>query len=329
MKVLSCLFGNDATMDRVFYKIASQPPIMEDVDASLPFLGTWHTSLEYVLIGVAGLLPLGLLVYIITIKSISGLKKRYDFINKRESGVIKLGNILIGLGIFALCNLINKGQPQQGWIHFIVLLAIGLVAAVAYIYFSILFVDVYCSKLLVKRLRALRYKPRTNPKTGNTMTLLTEEEEDKYLDEGMQMEEKVFAVDYDVWIEKETGDTIVEKYEGNLIADTCSNCGFQTLRLIREESLEAEDDERLRIQQYRQCSYCKMETEEIVTKKKSSKQDTADELTSATQRDVRMIRVSITPKDGETAAYDFQNLQQAQDFLSEYSQRSESTTSQT
>ena len=39
------------------------------------------------------------------------------------------------------------------------------------------------------------------------MKLLSEEEEDAYLDEGQQAEENVFSVDYDVWIDEETGYT--------------------------------------------------------------------------------------------------------------------------
>ena len=34
------------------------------------------------------------------------------------------------------------------------------------------------------------------------LVLLSEDEEDAYLDEGMQAEENVFSVDYDVWIDE-------------------------------------------------------------------------------------------------------------------------------
>ena len=39
------------------------------------------------------------------------------------------------------------------------------------------------------------------------MKFVKEEEEDAYLDEGQQAEENVFSVDYDVWIDQETGYT--------------------------------------------------------------------------------------------------------------------------
>ena len=47
------------------------------------------------------------------------------------------------------------------------------------------------------------------------MRLLSEDEEDVYLDEGMQAEENIFSVDYDVWIDEVTGDI-------NVIASFCA-----------------------------------------------------------------------------------------------------------
>ena len=65
----------------------------------------------------------------------------------------------------------------------------------------------YYPFFIEKRLKKLRYTPRTSP-DGRKMKLLSEEEEDVYLDEGMQAEEDAFSVDYDVWID--------EDYEGLL-----------------------------------------------------------------------------------------------------------------
>ena len=47
---------------------------------------------------------------------------------------------------------------------------------------------------------------------------LLSEEEDVYLDEGMQAEENAYSVDYDVWIDEKTGFTKIEKYNGRLHA---------------------------------------------------------------------------------------------------------------
>ena len=62
------------------------------------------------------------------------------------------------------------------------------------------------------------------------MKLLSEEEEDVHLDEGMQAEENIFSVDYDVWIDEETGFTQIDKYAGHLHALECPECSYQTLK---------------------------------------------------------------------------------------------------
>ena len=55
----------------------------------------------------------------------------------------------------------------------------------------------------------------------------------------MQAEENLFSVDYDVWIDEKTERTIIEKYTGHLEASTCENCGFATMRLVKEEAIQS------------------------------------------------------------------------------------------
>ena len=89
------------------------------------------------------------------------------------------------------------------------------------------------------------------------MNLLSEEEEDVHLDEGMQAEENAFSVDYDVWIDEVSGFTKIEKYNGRLHALQCSECNYQTLRVDREEIIqpatETDDGE---LMKYFSCTYC-------------------------------------------------------------------------
>ena len=89
------------------------------------------------------------------------------------------------------------------------------------------------------------------------MKLLSEEEEDVYLDEGMQAEENLFSVDYDVWIDEDSGYTKIEKYSGHLHAETCPECNYNTFRVDREELVAAptETEEGELIKHY-ECSYC-------------------------------------------------------------------------
>ena len=76
------------------------------------------------------------------------------------------------------------------------------------------FLEYYYPTLQEKRLQRLRYKPRTSPKSGKPMKLLSENEEDVHLDEGQQAEENIFSVDYDVWVDEASDYVKIEKYPG-------------------------------------------------------------------------------------------------------------------
>jgi len=123
-----------------------------------------------------------------------------------------------------------------------------------------------------KRLKLLRYKPRISPKTGKPMKLLSEEEEDAYLDEGMQAEENVFSVDYDVWKDEETGYIKIEKYAGHLHAIQCPECNYQTFKVVKEEIIKqptaTEEGELLK---HYQCSYCGYKAKKTVHLRQSAK----------------------------------------------------------
>jgi hypothetical protein len=140
----------------------------------------------------------------------------------------------------------------------ILILTLSIAYAVNYI------LKHYYPDYVNRRLNRLRYKPRISPKTGRAMKLLTEEEEDVYLDEGMQAEEDVFSVDYDVWIDEETGYTQIEKYSGKYAIKQCPKCNYQTFRIEKEELLIAptviSSGELLK--RYR-CTYCDYTEKEI------------------------------------------------------------------
>ena len=123
-----------------------------------------------------------------------------------------------------------------------------------------------------KRLKKLRFTPRVSPKTGKAMKLLSEDEEDVYLDEGMQAEENVFSVDYDVWIDEETGYTKIEKYAGHLIALQCPECNYQTLKVVKEEILESPTEiEEGELMKFYKCSYCGYKARKTVALKQQVK----------------------------------------------------------
>jgi hypothetical protein len=104
------------------------------------------------------------------------------------------------------------------------------------------------------------------------MKLLGEEEEDAYLDEGMQAEENVFSIDYDVWKDEESGYVKIEKYSGHLHALQCPECNYQTFKVVKEEILRLPSgtDEGELLKHF-QCGYCGYKAKKSVVLKISQK----------------------------------------------------------
>ena len=202
-------------------------------------------------------LALGILIilfHFFRLASISDFKTKYDYINKHEINFLWYAGLMliIAAGIYANTLLSETGVVWY-FVRIFVTVMLGLIAGV--VIQSLL--KFYYPFYIEKRLKKLRFKPRISPKSGKPMKLLSEEEEDVYLDEGMQAEENVFSVDYDVWIDEETGYTKIEKYQGHLHALKCSECNYQTLKVAKEEIIksptEMEDGELLK---YFKCGYC-------------------------------------------------------------------------
>lgn len=104
------------------------------------------------------------------------------------------------------------------------------------------------------------------------MKLLSEEEEDVYLDEGMQAEENLFSMDYDVWKDEESGYVKIEKYAGHLHAVQCPECNYQTFKVVKEEILKAPTEtEEGELLKHFLCGYCGYKAKKAVTLKASTK----------------------------------------------------------
>ena len=105
------------------------------------------------------------------------------------------------------------------------------------------------------------------------MVLLSEDREDEYLTEAEIEEESKHAVDYDVWLDEETGFTKIEKYIGSMLAVECPSCGYRTLRVTNEEVISSPTiDSEGEILNYYTCSYCNhKERRTITTKRLGSK----------------------------------------------------------
>jgi DNA-directed RNA polymerase subunit RPC12/RpoP len=209
------------------------------------------TNVAYFAWGVGLLIVVG---YMAKLASVRDNKDKYDFINRHEINWLWIATIAIITGIcfFANSNII---EINNLWIFVRAFTTVSMGMIAALIIQNLL--KFYYPFFIEKRLKVLRYKPRISPKTGKPMKLLSEEEEDAYLDEGMQAEENVFSVDYDVWKDEESGFIKIEKYSGHLHAIQCPECNYQTFKVTREEIVKAPTPaEEGELVKHYTCSYC-------------------------------------------------------------------------
>lgn len=222
------------------------------------FLDLWNPYGTYAAYAVAGIGVLILIGHYLKLLTTRDFKTRYDYINMHEINLLWYGLLMI---IIAATIWVNTGNVlvnrlQANWLYFFVTLFVTVMMGmiIAVILQNIL--KFYYPFFIEKRLKKLRFSPRISP-DGRQMKLLSEEEEDVYLDEGMQAEEDAFSVDYDVWIDEESGFTKIEKYNGRLHALECSECNYQTLKVDREEVIQAASlTEEGELMKYYVCGYC-------------------------------------------------------------------------
>lgn len=245
-------------------------------EAPLQFIDTWNYWAIIAAAVLIGFAVLRVLFHLIKLTTTKDFKQRYDFINEKEISTYWSATVLLLIGASFLA---NSFLSEVGLFWFIIrwfttisiAFILGVVANNMFKFYYPFYIE--------KRLRQLRYKPRISPKSGKAMKLLSEEEEDVYLDEGMQAEEDVFSIDYDVWVDEETGYTKIEKYSGHLHALNCPECNYQTLRVIKEEIVTKPTyDEEGELIKYFICSYCDYNAQETFTVAKlkgSAAQETA------------------------------------------------------
>lgn len=223
-------------------------------------------NLAYVCWAAGILVVLG---YIVRLATIPDNKDKYDFINRHEVNLLWYASLILIIGA---CFYFNGNIYEITTITlFVRVFLTAMMGTIAALVIQNL-LKFYYPFFIEKRLKVLRYKPRISPKTGKPMKLLSEEEEDAHLDEGMQAEENVFSVDYDVWKDEETGFIKIEKYAGHLHAIQCPECNYQTFKVQREEIIKqpTETEEGELVKHY-QCSYCGYKARKTVTLKTQTK----------------------------------------------------------
>ncbi|MCK5369656.1 MAG: hypothetical protein KAQ62_13940, partial [Cyclobacteriaceae bacterium] len=242
--------------------------------------------------------------------SISDSKQKYDYLGANDSKMIFYTIIAFASALTLFITTVYDSTVVLSTIWFFVRLFIALCIGTLIIYISYLMIEYAYPTRLEKKMKKLRYKPRVNKKTGNIMKLLSEDEEDVHLDEGMQAEENVFSVDYDVWVDEETGDVQIEKYPGHLIAYQCNSCGFKTMKLMKEEIVlsPTEHTDGEMIKNY-QCTYCKSKRSKTVKVAKLSQTESHYELPShlhfKEEDKVNLVSLEILISNGKTKLFEF------------------------
>src|SRR5688572_18767827 len=286
-----------------------------------PFLNAWHQAM---ILGAGGMVLVCVLIYIlykVRLSAISDFKGKHDFINSSEIRWYKAIAISFGIGVGMIVNLYAAGKVHEVGTWFFVRLFIGIAAATMVGYIAALVLEYYYPTRLNYKLRKWRYMPRINPTTGNKMRLLREDEEDIHLNEGMKAEENVFSIDYDVWIDEQTKELKIEKYLGHLTALQCKNCGFYTMRVVREEFVAYHDDgSPSELVKHYKCAYCKNVR---ATQFKISRKESDDFLRQKPQfvrntKNVELVRVEIHSSLSGKQNFEFQTVEEAQKFLSEF-----------
>lgn len=94
--------------------------------------------------------------------------------------------------------------------------------------------------ILIWRMKALRNKPHKCPSCGHKMRKLDEETDNQYLSASQDLEEKLNAIDYDVWMCPDCGATEVIPYINRTAEYTvCPNCKARTCVLSSDRILKA------------------------------------------------------------------------------------------
>ncbi len=289
----------------------------------IKFLAVW----QIIALGITGISFIaGIVIFIVNkirFTAISDYKQKYDYLGANDTKMVFYVIIAFSVSLIFFINSVYHETVQLSFIWFFVRMFVAICIGTMIIYISYLMMKYAYPSTLEKKMKKWRYKPRKNKNNGNVMKLLSEDEEDVHLDEGMQAEENVFSVDYDVWVDEETGDIQIEKYPGHLIAYQCNSCGFKTMKLIKEEIITAptEHTDGEMIKNY-QCSYCKAKRSKTVKVANLSQTESHYELPAhlhfKEEEKVNLVTLELHISNGKTKTFEFSSTKQASEFLEEY-----------
>lgn len=292
---------------------------MENVPSS-PFLNLWHLSM---ITGAIVMTAIAISIYVIhnlRVSTIKDYKGKYNYINENEIKNYKRVFICLGLATMLLINIYGMGKIHNMGVWFFVRLFISIAGGTLVAYVAFLILEYYFPTVVNRKLNKWRYMPRIGS-SGSKLRLLSEEEEDVHLAEGMRAEENAFSIDYDVWINEKTGDVKIEKYPGHLQALKCNSCGFYTMKVVKEEiTRQPSKDVTGELIKHYQCYYCKSvrATAFNISTREADDYRSMAKHSFKKNRDIDLVRVEIHSIGGAKKFFEFQTLNQAQKFLDGY-----------
>ncbi len=219
-------------------------------------LSSWD---QFMYIGVIASIAFSVLIILYheyKVLQIKDYKEKYDYVNLHEIRYFWYAVIALLLAAAFFSNTLATHKiegTRMLWFY----VRLGITVCFFIIGYMIFYslVRIYYPRFLEKRLTKLRNTPRVSPE-GNVMRKLTESEEEHHL-ENIKSEGEVHSVDYDIWIDDKTGFKKIEKYHAFQHAEECSECGYFTMKIDREEIEQAPTvtEDGLLMKHYK-CSYC-------------------------------------------------------------------------
>ena len=232
---------------------------------------------EYLTIGAylcAGFAVLILLYHEFKIFQIKDYKEKYDYVNLHEIRYFWYSVVALILAVALYLNSLAASISTsifanlETWFYVRTFMTMCFAVIAYFIFYSL--VRIYYPRYVEKRLEKLRNKPRISPE-GNVMRKLTEAEEQAHLEANVSDKEEIHTLDYDIWLDEKTGYKKIEKYNTYQHAVECSECGYVTMKIDREEITKAPSFiEPGILVKHLKCSYCgHREAKEVLISKLS------------------------------------------------------------
>lgn len=198
------------------------------------------------------------LFYVIGLFVAKNRTSLYEYVSSHEIPAFMNVVTFVSLALTLYVNSLLIGEFKTINNFELVIQSFGsLVVGALFWYISKVIIKIYYPFILNKHLAHIRFKPMHSKETGNPMKLMTEDEEDVHLTEEQIAHEEIFAYDYDVWVDMETGDKVIEKYDTHHTNIICPECNFRTLRELKEvvtvQPTETTDGE---LEKYYKCDNC-------------------------------------------------------------------------